>query len=66
MHERKRNVRSSRSSSKHGDSDGSEEEESNPFGESSDDQDARRPKGHRMPREKSYNDFKVDIPESEG
>jgi len=56
-------LRSSRSSTKQEDSDEFEGEESNPVGESSEDEYVRR---QRRPEERSYHDFKVDIPEFEG
>jgi len=39
--------------------------ESNPVGDSSED-DARRPRRHRRPKERRYHDFKVDISEFKG
>jgi len=59
-------MRSSRSASKQADSDDSEEEESNSLGDSDDDVYARRSRRHHRPHDRSYNDFKVDIPEFEG
>ena len=37
-----------------------------PVGDSSDDEFEKRSKRHHRPRERSYNDFKVDISEFEG
>ena len=58
-------MRSSRSASKQ-DSDDSEEEESNTLGDPGEDVYARRSRRHHWPHDRSYNDFKVDIPEFEG
>jgi len=46
--------------------DDSKEEESNSFGDSSEDVYARRSRRHHRPHDRSYNDFKVDIVEFEG
>ena len=45
--------------------DDSKEEESNSFGDSSEDVYARRSRSHHRPHDRSYNNFKVDIPEFE-
>jgi len=42
------------------------EVESNSLGDSNDDVYTKRSSRHRRPQERSYNDFKVDIPEFEG
>ena len=66
MQEKRRNLRSSTSTSKQ-DSDGSqEEEERNSLEDSGEDVYERRPKRHHRPQDRSYNDFKVDIPNFEG
>ena len=59
-------MRNSRSSSKHGGLNKFEGGESNPVGDSSEDDCARRPRRHRRPKERSYHDFKDDIPEFDG
>jgi len=64
LHEKQRSLRSSRSSSKHGDSDDSEG--SNPMGDSSEEDYARYPRKHHRPKDQSFNALKVDIPEFEG
>ena len=65
MHEKKKNLQSSRSASKQ-DSDDSEEEESNSLGDFDEDVCARRSRRHNRPHHRSYNDFKVDITVFEG
>jgi len=61
LREKQRNLRNSRSSSKHEDSDDSKG--SNPMGDSSEEDTIRRPQGKRK---SNFGDFKVNIPESEG
>ena len=64
MQEKPRSFRSSRSSSKQEDSHHSGR--SNPIEDSSDDVYERRSRRYCRPHERSYIDFKVDIPEFEG
>jgi len=64
MEEKRRGLWSSRSSSKHQDSDDSEG--SNPISDSSEEEHEQRPRQQQRKRERSYEDFKVDIPEFEG
>ena len=64
MEEKRRGLWSSRSSSKHRDSD--DPEGSNPISESSEEEHEQRPRRHQRQRERSYGDFKVDIPEFKG
>ena len=64
MEEKRRNRWSGRSLSKHRDSDDSEG--SNPISESSEEEQDRRSRQHQRLSERSYGDFKVDIPEFEG
>jgi len=45
--------------------DKSKEEESNPFGDLSEDEDSTRPTRQYRPWERSYSDFKVEIPKIE-
>jgi len=64
MEEKKRGLWSSKSSSKHRDSDDSEG--SNPISDSSEEEFEQRSRRHQRPRERSYGDFKVYILEFEG
>ena len=64
MEEKRRNPRSSRSSSKQHHSDDSER--SNPVSNSSEEEFERRPRRPQGQRERSFGDFKVDLPEFEG
>jgi len=64
--EKRKSLRSSRSSSKQIYLNESEADESNSLGDSTDDVHTRRSRRHRRPNERSDNDFKVDIPEFEG
>ena len=48
------------------DSNASDDEESNFLGDSDEDVYTRRSRRHHRPHNRSYNDFKVDIPEFEG
>ena len=64
MQEKRGNLRSSRSASKQVDSDASEDE-SNSLCDSEEDEYVRR-RRHPRPQDRSFNDFKVDIPEFEG
>ena len=66
MKEKRKDMRSSSSSRRHGSVQGGEEEDELPFGDSSSGGDSpRRPR--RGPRPTTnLNDFKVDIPEFEG
>ena len=66
MQEKRKNLQSPRSSSKHNLGDSEEEEESNSLEDSEEDAYVRRPKRHQRPQDRSYNDFKVDIPNFEG
>ena len=65
MQEKQSNLRSSRSTSKQLESEASDDE-SNSLGDSEGDVYARRSRRHPRPQDRSYNDFKVDIPEFEG
>jgi len=64
MEEKRRGIWSSKSSSKHQDSDDSEG--SKPISDSCEGELEQRSRRHQRPRERSYGDFKVDIPEFEG
>jgi len=66
MQEKRRSLRSSRSTSNQVDSDASDDEESNSLGDSDQDVYARRSRRQHRPHDQSYNDFKVDIPEFKG
>ena len=61
---KQRNQRSSGSLSKHKDSD--EFEGSNPMEDSSEEDYGRHPRKHHRPKDRSFNYFKVGIPEFEG
>ena len=64
MEEKRRSLWGSRSSSKHHHSDHSEG--SNPVSNSSEEEFKWRPSRHQGQRERSFGDFKVDLPEFEG
>jgi len=64
MEEKRINLWSSRSSSKPHDSDDSEG--SNAVSNSSEEEYERRPRRHQRPKDRSYGDFKVVVPEFEG
>jgi len=62
MQEKPGTLRSSRSTSKQVDSD----DKSNSVGDFKEDVYTRRSRRHHRPQDRSYNDFRVDIPEFEG
>jgi len=66
MQERRRNLRSLRSSSKQQGLDESNGGGSNPIGDSGEDKYGRRSRRHHRNKEMTYHDFKVDILEFEG